>query len=89
MRKLLFVVVRRSVRRDIAGGCRWEEVAGAWCADDVCEGGVLDVLILGGQPAVVLELVLPPGRDVELLQEEVGVFADPVQVPAGGAAAQS
>jgi hypothetical protein len=53
-----------------AAGSRWEKVAGARRADDVREGGVLDGLILGGEPPVVLELVLPPGRDVELLQED-------------------
>jgi len=53
-------------------------MAGAWCADDVCEGCVFDGLVLGGQAPVVLELVFPPGRKPELFGEEIGMFADPV-----------
>ena len=57
-------------------------MAGAWCADDVREGGVFDGLIFGGEASIVLELVFPPGRNLELFGEQIGVFTDPVQLPA-------
>src|SRR3954451_14372839 len=79
--------VRRRMRRGNPGRARGEQVLGAGCSDDVGEGSVLDGLVLGGQASVVLALVLLPGRYLELFQEEVRAFPDPVQVPAGGPAA--
>jgi hypothetical protein len=50
-------------------------------ADDVGERSLLDCLVFGGEPFVVLALVFVPAGDVELLDEQVRVFPDAVQVP--------
>jgi hypothetical protein len=55
----------------------------------VRERRVLDGLVLGREPTVVLALMLLPGPHLELLHEQVGALSDAVEVPPGGAAAES
>ena len=53
---------------------------GGWVGES--QGGLLDLLVGGGEPSVVLTLVFVPGSDPELFEEPVTVRGVAVQLPA-------
>ena len=57
-------------------------------AENMGEGGVLDGLVLSGQPSFVLAEMFLPGRHLELFDEHLGTLPHPEQLPAGCPAAQ-
>ena len=64
-------------------------MSGVRTTDDLSEGGVLDGLVVGSEPAVVLPLAFLPTGYLELLDEDSRVLTDPVVLPAAGAGAES
>jgi len=52
-------------------------VLGARPTDEVGEGGVLDLLVLGGEPVLMLPLVFRPGGHLELFEEGRGFSPTP------------
>jgi hypothetical protein len=81
-----------SRQREVAGHggsrSRWKQVVrgGRWVGET--ERCVLDGLVGGGEPALVLAEVFLPGGDPELFDEPVAAVGVTVQLPPGGPGAQ-